>query len=56
MEEQIYRETVYEAASRGDIELLANLYRDSLKYGNFGKKIRKEIDNDAYNIADLFDR
>lgn len=50
--EQLYQETVDQAISRGDIELLANLYQDSLQYGSFGKKIRKEIDARSYDIAD----
>ena len=51
MEEQLYQETVDKAISRGDVELLAVLYKDSLQYGSFGKKIRKEIDSAAYDIA-----
>lgn len=52
MEEQIYQETVNEAISRGDVELLANLYRDSLQYGSFGKEIRKGIDARSCDIGD----
>lgn len=50
-EKETFADLVANAIYRGDVNALIVLYRDSLKYGEYGKDIRIEIDNAAYIIA-----